>query len=80
MLQIDEPAKVNIINFKKFIFSIPASMDIISLIPGASLPKNTAFDSCLSNQCFVLLISFSIIPIYLPNFKIIGIPILYDIK
>ena len=62
MLQIDEPAKVNIINLVKFIFSIPAGIDIISLIPGASLPKNTAFDPCLSNQCFVLLISFSLIP------------------
>jgi hypothetical protein len=39
MLQIEEPAKVNTMNFGKFILLRPAGIDIISLTPGAILPK-----------------------------------------
>ena len=42
VLHTKDPAKVNIKKFVKFIFAIPAGILIISRIPGASLPKNTA--------------------------------------
>src|SRR5215208_5132158 len=80
MLQTNEPRNVNMINFGRFIFPIPAGIDINSRTPCAILPRNTAASPFLSNHVSGFSIEDSLILRRFPNLTAAGLPAFNEMK